>query len=46
MFKDDSRDGDEDDAASQDEQDGGRHPDLSLTDLLVFLLRKQNKGSH
>lgn len=41
MFKDDSRDGDENNAAGQDEQDGGRHSDLSLADLFVFLLRKK-----
>lgn len=42
-FKDDSRDGDKNNAAGQDEQDGGRHSDLSLADLFVFLLRKPNR---
>lgn len=39
VFEDNSWDGDEDNAAGQDEQDGGRHSDLSLTDLFVFLLK-------
>lgn len=43
VFEDDSRDGDEDDAASQDEQDDGRHPDFCLADLFVFLLKKTEK---
>lgn len=45
MFKDDSRDGDENDAAGQNEQDGGRHSDLGLADLSVFLLRKKQTGN-
>lgn len=43
VFEDDSWDGDEDDAASQDEQDGGCHSDLSLTDLFVFLLKSERE---
>ncbi len=43
MFKDDSRDGDKNNAASQDEQDGGRHSDLRLADLFVFLLTKNKQ---
>lgn len=43
VFKDDSRDGDKNNAASQDEQDGGRHSDFSLADLFVFLLWKPNR---
>lgn len=38
VFKDDSRDGDKNNAAGQDEQDGGRNSDLRLADLSVFLL--------
>lgn len=38
MFEDDSRNGDKDDAASQDKEDGGRDSDFSLADLPVFLL--------
>lgn len=41
VFEDDSRDCDKHDAAGQDEQDGGRHTDLSLADLLVFLLTRE-----
>lgn len=44
MFKDDSRDGDENNAAGQNEQDGGRHSDLGLADLFVFLLRKNKQA--
>lgn len=43
MFKDDGGEGDENNAAGQDEQNGGRHPDLSLADLFVFLLRGGRK---
>lgn len=45
VFEDDSRDGDKNNAASQDEQDGGGHSDLGLADLFVFLLRKPNRRS-
>lgn len=38
VLKDDSGDGDKDDAPSQDEQDSGCHSDLCLADLPVFLL--------
>ena len=44
MHKDDSRDGDENDAAGQNEQDGGRHSDLGLADLFVFLLWKNKQA--
>lgn len=44
MFKDDCRDGDENNAAGQNEQDGGRHSDLGLADLFVFLLRKNKQA--
>lgn len=40
MFENDGWNGDKNNAASQDEQDGGRHSDLSLADLLVLLLTK------
>lgn len=43
VFKDDSRDGDKDYAASQDEQDGRRHSNLRLADLFVFLLRQYER---
>lgn len=43
VFKDGSREGDEDDAAGEDEEDGGCHSDLSLADLFVFLLRKRKR---
>ena len=38
VFKDDSRDGDKNNAASQDEQDGGCDSNFCLADLSVFLL--------
>lgn len=38
MFEDDSRNGDEDDAAGQDKEDGGCDSNFSLADLPVFLL--------
>lgn len=41
VFEDNSWDGDKDDTAGQDEQDGGRHSDLGLTDLPVFLLMSE-----
>lgn len=40
VFEDDSRDGDEDNAAGQDEEDGGCHSYFSLAYLFVFLLKK------
>ena len=43
VFKYDGRDGDEDYAAGQDEEDGGRHSDLSLADLFVFLLQNTQR---
>lgn len=41
----DCGDGDEDDAASQDEEDDRRHPDLRLADLFVFLLQRTNRSN-
>lgn len=38
VFKNDGWDGDEEDAASEDEEQGGRHANLGLTDLVVFTL--------
>lgn len=43
VFEDDSRDGDEDDAAGEDEQEGGCHSYLRLADLSVFLLSQARK---
>lgn len=43
VLEDDGGDGDEDDAAGQDEEDGGRHPDFSLADLFLLLLPRNIK---
>lgn len=40
VFEDNSRDGDENNAAGKDEQDDRRHPYFCLADLFVFLLRQ------
>lgn len=46
VFEDDSRNGDKDDAAGQDEEDGGRDSDFSLADLPVFLLIQVEKRNY
>lgn len=43
VFEDDSRNGDEDNAASQDEEDSGRDSNFSLANLPVFLLFQVKK---
>lgn len=44
MLEDDSRDGDEEDAPRQDEEQRGRHSDLGLTDLVVLPLERGMAG--
>lgn len=46
VFEDDSRNGDKDDTAGQDEEDGGRDSDFSLADLPVFLLIQVEKRNY
>lgn len=46
MFEDHSWDSDEQDAASQDEEEGGGHTDFSLADLVLFILWEKVTHTH
>ena len=43
VLEDHGGDGDEEDAARQDEEQRGRHTDLSLADLVVFTLGERER---